>query len=94
MADTDEKVEGHQKAERKCEKHQKEEGSGKWSPSSPIIGGVVLSCTIFLLLSMLFLLQVASISQSNGAKSLAEELPRIQNTNKSSNLVRLYPHLA
>jgi len=32
----------------------------------------------FLLLSALFLLQVASISKSNGAKLRTEELPRIQ----------------
>ena len=46
---------------------------------------VVLSCKIFLLLSALFLLQVASISKSNGAKSPTEELPRIQEAlNRSS----------
>ena len=37
-----------------------------------------LSYKIFLLLSVLFLLQVASISKSSGTKFPAEELPRIQ----------------
>ena len=42
------------------------------------LGLTVLSCKAFLLFSALFLLQVASISKSNGAKSPAEVLPRIQ----------------
>lgn len=44
----------------------------------------VLSCKAFLLLSVLFLLQVASISKSIGAKSPAEELPCIQEATKQS----------
>ena len=48
------------------------------------IGDDVLSCSIFLLLSALFLLQVVSISKSSGTKSPAEDLPRIQSTSKSS----------
>jgi len=48
------------------------------------IGDVVLSCSIFLLHSTLFLLQVAPISKSNGIKSPVEDLPRIQSTSKSS----------
>jgi len=50
--------------------------SDKRAPSE--LGCVVLSCKAFLLLSALFLLQVVSISKSNGAKFHAKELPRIQ----------------
>ena len=39
---------------------------------------VVLTCSSLLFFAMLFLLQVASISKSNGAKSPAGVLPRIQ----------------
>ena len=48
------------------------------------LGCIVLSCKVFLLLSVLFLLQVASIFKSSGAKSPAEELPRIQEATKQS----------
>ena len=40
-----------------------------------------LSCSSLLSLAVLFLLQVASISKSRGAKSSAEVLPRIQEAN-------------
>jgi len=46
-----------------------EDDSDDWGSSR--IGGVVLSYSIFLLLFTLFLLQVASISKSNGTKSPA-----------------------
>jgi len=39
---------------------------------------VVISCSSLLFFVVLFLLQVASISKSNGAKSHAGVLPRIQ----------------
>ena len=53
-----------------------EDDSDDWTSSE--LGCVVLSYKIFLLVSVLFLLQVASISKSNGAKFPAEELPHIQ----------------
>ena len=59
-----------------------EDDSDDWGSSR--IGGVVLSYSIFLFLSALFLLQVASISKSNGTKSPVEDLPRIQSTSMSS----------
>ena len=53
-----------------------EDDSNDWVSSK--LGCAVLSCEAFLLLSVLFLLQVAFISKSNGAKFPAEELPHIQ----------------
>ena len=50
--------------------------SDDWASSK--LGCNVLSCKKFLLLSPLFLLQVASISKSNGANLPMEELPHIQ----------------
>jgi len=60
-----------------------EDDLDEWVPSE--LGYTILSCKAFLLLSALFLLQVASISKSSGAKSPAEELPRIQEATKQSN---------
>ena len=59
-----------------------EDGSDERVPSE--LGCVVFSCKAFLLLFALFLLEVASISKSSGAKSIAEELPHIQETTKQS----------
>ena len=53
-----------------------EDDSDEQVPSK--LGCAVLFCKAFLLLSALFLLQVASISKSSGAKFPTEELPRIQ----------------
>ena len=53
-------------------------GNAEDDSASSELRYVVFSCKAFLLLSVLFLLQVASISKSNGAKFPAEELPRIQ----------------
>ena len=48
------------------------------------LGCTILSCKYFLLLFVLFFLQVASISKSSGAKCPGEELPRIQEVTKQS----------
>ena len=53
-----------------------EDDSDERVPSE--LGCAVLSCKAFLLFFALFLLQVASISKSSGAKSPTEELPHIQ----------------
>ena len=62
----------------------------------------VLSCKNFLLFSVVFLLQVASISKFNGAKFLAEKLPRIQEVlnraavnqiKRKINLVNIHPKI-
>ena len=56
-------------------------GNDEEDPNNRILsplGLVVLSCRSFLFFFALFPLQVASISKSNGAKSPAGVLPRIQ----------------
>jgi len=63
-------------------------GNAEDDSASSELRYVVFSCKAFLLLSVLFLLQVASISKSNGAKFPAEELPHIQEALTEQQLTR------